>query len=103
MKEDKKWERCKNQRLATIVADLAATSMADLAATSTVIRMEDMEHVEVLKECSQKIYRNANGTISKAGNKAKLPFNMRDPATDADIVPGALVLFCKKGKVCRKL
>jgi hypothetical protein len=95
MKEDKKWERCKNQRLATIVADLAATS--------TVIRMEDMEHVEVLKECSQKIYRNANGTISKAGNKAKLPFNMRDPATDADIVPGALVLFCKKGKVCRKL
>ena len=47
----------------------------------------DEEYVEVLDEDSPKRFRNANGSISEAGKKARLPFDMRHPATDADTVP----------------
>ena len=67
------------------------TIVADSAATSTVIRVEDMDNVEVPEEDSNKVYRNANGTILEAGKTAKLPFRMRHPATDADIVPGLVM------------
>jgi hypothetical protein len=47
----------------------------------------DEEFVEILDEDSPKRFQNANGTISEAGKKARLPFDMRHPATDADTVP----------------
>jgi hypothetical protein len=47
-----------------------ATIVADSAATSTVIRKADAEHVDVLETKSQKVFQNANGTLSSAGNEA---------------------------------
>jgi hypothetical protein len=35
-----------------------------------------------------KRFLNANGTVSKASNTAKLKYEMRELATDADVVPG---------------
>jgi hypothetical protein len=63
------------------------TIVPDSGATSTCIRKEDEEFVEILNEDSPKRFQNANGTISEAGKKARLPFEMRHPATDADTVP----------------
>jgi hypothetical protein len=37
---------------------------------------------------SPKTFLNANGSTSKAGKKAKLQYDMRQPAVDADMVPG---------------
>jgi hypothetical protein len=48
--------------------DRIATIVADSAATSTVIRNADAEHVDVLETKSQKVFQNANGTLSSAGN-----------------------------------
>ena len=59
----------------------------DSAATSTCIKANDEAHVKVLEEDSNKVFECANGTMSKAGKKAKLDYNMREPATDADTVP----------------
>jgi hypothetical protein len=63
------------------------TIVPDSGATSTCIRKEDEEFVKILNENSPKRFQNANGTISEAGKKARLPFEMRHPATDADTVP----------------
>jgi hypothetical protein len=63
------------------------TIVPDSGATSTCIRKEDEEFVEILNGDSSKRFQNANGKISEAGKKAKLPFQMRHPATDADTVP----------------
>jgi hypothetical protein len=52
--------------------DRIATIVADSAATSTVIRNADAEHVDVLETKSQKVFQNANGTLSSAGNEAQL-------------------------------
>ena len=41
----------------------------------------------MLDEESPKTFLNANGTESKAGKKAVLPFKMRMPAINADMVP----------------
>jgi hypothetical protein len=41
-----------------------------------------------LNQPSSKTFLNVNGTLSKAGNKAKLQYNMRDAAIDADMIPG---------------
>jgi hypothetical protein len=54
--------------------------VVDSAATSTVIRSIDEKYVTVLDEPSTKVFKNANGTESRAGKKAKLDYNMRDPA-----------------------
>eukprot|EP00956_Cyclotella_meneghiniana_P035503 scaffold115472_cov29-Cyclotella_meneghiniana.AAC.1 len=59
----------------------------DSAATSTVIREADKNHVQVLQDLSNKTFLNANGTRSKAGNKAKLLYKIREPANEADMVP----------------
>jgi hypothetical protein len=59
----------------------------DSAATSTVIKESDTAYVDVLDENSPKTFYNANGTKSKAGKKAVLQYNLRKPATDADMVP----------------
>jgi hypothetical protein len=77
-KQERKYE-ARRERRASIVVDSAATS--------TVIRAEDMEHVELLPTRSTKVFYNANGTISKAGQKAKLHYNLRETARDADTVP----------------
>jgi hypothetical protein len=55
--------------------------VVDTGATSTVIRQADEEHVDVLPEKSDKTFLNANGTMSKAGNKARLRYKLRSPAT----------------------
>jgi hypothetical protein len=61
--------------------------VVDTGATSTVIRQADEEHVDVLPEKSDKTFLNANGTMSKAGNKARLRYKLRSPATtDAETV-----------------
>ncbi|KAL7505598.1 hypothetical protein ACHAXN_004225 [Cyclotella atomus] len=67
--------------------DRIATIVADLAATSTVIRNADAEHVDVLETKSQKVFQNANGTLSSTGNEARLKYNLREPAGKADMVP----------------
>jgi hypothetical protein len=64
-----------------------ATMAADSAATSTCIREIDAEFTDVSDEESLKRFANANGTISKASKKTKLRYDMREPATDGDIVP----------------
>ena len=63
------------------------TAVMDSGATSTCIKQEDVEHVHVLRENSKKKFYNANGTISNAGKKAQLKYDIRHPASDADIVP----------------
>jgi hypothetical protein len=77
-KQERKYE-ARRERRASIVVDSAATS--------TVIRAEDMEHVKILPTRSTKVFYNANGTVSKAGQKAKLHYNLREKARDADTVP----------------
>jgi hypothetical protein len=67
--------------------DRIATIVADSAATSTVIRNADAEHVDVLETKSQKVFQNANGTLSNAGNEARLKYDLREPAGKADMVP----------------
>jgi hypothetical protein len=62
--------------------------MVDSGATSTCIRTEDAAFVQVLAEESPKWFLSANGTVSKATNKAQLEYEMRQPAIDADVVPG---------------
>ena len=62
--------------------------VVDTACTSTVIRPEEAKHVQILQEKSTKIFHNANGTLSKADNKALLHLPLREPAKSADIVPG---------------
>ena len=62
--------------------------VVDSGATSTCIREVDAAFVSVLAEESPKRFLNANGTISKASNKAKLEYGMREPATEAEVVPG---------------
>jgi hypothetical protein len=73
--------------------------VVDSAATSTVNRSEDEQYVTVLDEPSTKIFKNANGTESRGGNKAKLDYDMRDPATDGDTVSdlatNSLLSICK--------
>ena len=64
------------------------TIVMDSGATSTCIREQDTKYVNKLKQDSPKTFLNANGTISKAGKKAELQYNMRQPAMDADMVPG---------------
>ena len=78
-KQQRKWKRRNENRK-------AASIVVDSGASSTCIRTADKKHVEVLDEDSPKIFLNANGTESKAGKKAKLPYNMRMPAVDADMV-----------------
>ena len=63
--------------------------MVDSGATSTCVRAEDAAFVQVLAEESPKRFLNANGTVSKATNKAQLKYEMRQPAIDADVVPAA--------------
>lgn len=65
-----------------------ATIVVDSAATSTVIRTNDAQHVNVLPTKSTKVFYNANGTTSKASNRAELKYNLRVPANEADMVPG---------------
>jgi hypothetical protein len=57
------------------------------AATSTVIRAEDEQYINSTNEPSTKVFYNANGTLSRAGNKATLRYNLRNPANEADMVP----------------
>jgi hypothetical protein len=59
----------------------------DSAATSTVIHPKDNDHVIITNEKSPKMFCNANGTVSAAGMKAQLPFNLRAPANEAETVP----------------
>ena len=79
-KQQRKW-KSRNERRK------AASMVVDSGASSTCIRTADEKHVEVLDEDSPKTFLNANGTESKAGKKAVLPFKMRMPAIDADMVP----------------
>ena len=79
-KQQRKWTR-RNERRKT------ATIVPDSGATSTCIRSADSEFVDILDEESPKTFLNANGTESKAGKKARLPYAMRMPAIDADMVP----------------
>jgi hypothetical protein len=58
----------------------------DSAATSTVIRAEDKQYINITNEPSTKVFYNANGTLSRAGNKATR-YNLRSPANEADMVP----------------
>jgi predicted aspartyl protease len=74
----------RRERKRTIVPSI----VVDTGATSTVIRQTDAENVNVLPEKSNKTFLNANGTESKAGNKAQLKYNLRSPATEAEMVPG---------------
>jgi hypothetical protein len=73
--------------------------VVDSAATTTVIRKVDEDHVEVLDEPSLKIFLNANGTKSPGGMKAKLDYNLREPATCAetvsDLATNSLLSVCK--------
>jgi hypothetical protein len=59
----------------------------DSAATSTVIHPKDNDNVIITNEKSHKIFYNANGTVSAAGMKAQLPFNLRALANEAETVP----------------
>jgi len=43
--------------------------------------------VDVLEPKSRKVFQNANGTLSSAGNEARLKYNLREPAAKADMVP----------------
>jgi predicted aspartyl protease len=61
--------------------------VVDSGATSTCIRPADAAHVQILQEQSPKVFLNANGTTSRAGNKAKLLYDLRVPAIEADMVP----------------
>ena len=80
-------KRRKQERKQETRRELRASIVVDSAATSTVIRAEDVEHVELLPTRSTKVFYNANGTVSKAGQKAKLHYNLRETAKDADTVP----------------
>lgn len=64
-----------------------ATAVMDSGATSTCIREEDTSEVEVLRTNSNKTFYNANGTLSDATKKARLQYDIRQPANDADVVP----------------
>jgi hypothetical protein len=64
------------------------TIVMDSGATSACIREQDAKYVNELEQDSPKTFLNANGTISKAGKKAELQYNMRQPSRDADMVPG---------------
>jgi hypothetical protein len=44
--------------------------------------------VNVLPTKSKKVFYNANGTTSKASNRAELKYNLRVPANEAVMVPG---------------
>jgi hypothetical protein len=61
--------------------------VVDSGATSTCIRPRDAAHVQILNEQSPKVFINANGTTSRAGNKAKLLYDLRATAIEADMVP----------------
>jgi hypothetical protein len=63
-------EKRRNKRLS------GPTIVPDSGATSTCIRKVDEEFVEILDEDSPKRFQNANGTISEAGKKARLTFDM---------------------------
>ena len=78
----------KRNRKRTLQNHEVPTIVVDSGATSTCIRTEDAAFVQVLAEKSPKHFLNANGTISEATNKAQLEYKMRQPAVDADIVPG---------------
>lgn len=60
----------------------------DSGATLTCIREQDSKYVTKLEQDSPKTFLNANGSTSKAGKKAELQYNMRQPAVDANMVPG---------------
>jgi hypothetical protein len=77
---ERKWEKRKSKRT-------EKSMVVDSGATSTCIRSIDSTEVEVLNELSPKTFINANGTASRAGNKARLHYNLREPANDADMVP----------------
>jgi hypothetical protein len=77
---ERKWEKRKSKRT-------EPSMVVDSGATSTCIRSTDSTEVEVLNELSPKTFINANGTASRAGNKARLHYNLREPANDADMVP----------------
>jgi hypothetical protein len=80
---ERKRDRKREQR------DETATIVMDSAATSTVIliRPSDAEHVNILPTKSTKTFYNANGTTSDASNQARLKYNLRSPADEADMVP----------------
>ena len=68
-KQQRKWQRhVERKKEATIVPDSGASS--------TCIRTADAEHVEILDKDSPKTFLNANGSESRAGKKARLPYNM---------------------------
>jgi hypothetical protein len=79
-KMEQKWER-KKQRVQE------ATIVMDSVATSTVIRAEDEQYINSTNEPSTKVFYNANGTLSRAGNKATLRYNLQSSANEADMVP----------------
>ena len=89
--QTKRWTKRKEQlrELRNKVLNGSIPSMVvDTACTSTVVRPEEAKHVQILQEKSTKIFHNANGTISKAENKALLHLPLREPANNAEIVPG---------------
>ena len=72
----------------------------DTAATSTCVRDEEEEFVDVLDEDSDKKFLNANGSVSSAGKKARLRWEMREPATEGNMVPDlAMNTLVSAGKV----
>jgi hypothetical protein len=77
---ERKWEKRKNKHT-------EPSMVVDSGATSTCIRSIDATEVKVLNEQSPKTFLNANGTASRAGNKARLLYDLREPANDADMVP----------------
>jgi hypothetical protein len=77
---ERKWEKRK-------VKHTEPSIVVDSGATSRCIRTTDASYVQVLSERSPKTFINANGTASQAGNKAKLLYDLREPANDVDMVP----------------
>lgn len=57
------------------------------------------EHVEVLGNNSHKTSLHANGTLPKAGQKTRLNYNIRDPATDGVKMPVSGILSPSKIKI----
>jgi hypothetical protein len=84
----KRKERLSELRHKVLNGGSIPSMVVDTACTSTVVRPEEAKHVQILHEKSTKIFHNANGTLSKADNKALLHLPLREPAKSADIVPG---------------
>jgi len=64
------------------------------------ICVEDSEGIQPTGERSNKVFYNANGSRTLAGERAILPFQLWEPANQAEIVPGLAMNLLLSTRKC---